>query len=232
MRPPIITISFFKYKGFRQKAWAFGMMQFAHNFLKTAKGLQFYRVMGTGRGRGFRWKADFSTYSLLSVWDSEALADNFINTSKLYSLYTMHCQESFTVFMKPVKSHGRWSGINPFKPDAEMGGDITAVITRATISTRHLLRFWKNVPGASHSLDQYSELIMAKGIGEWPIRQMATFSLWEKEASMLAYAYQNKDHLDVIKKTRQYNWYNEELFARFRPFKSRGTWEGRRLLPF
>ncbi len=214
------------------------MMQFAHAYLKDIDGLRFYRLLGTGAGNGFHWSSDFSTYALLTVWDIEADADTFIAETGLYAQYREKSSEQFTVFMVPVRSHGMWSGQNPFIPveTAESQGKqndgITAVITRATIANRQLLRFWKYVPGTSGSLDRFDGLIYAKGVGEWPIKQMATFSLWENLQSMQAFAYRNEDHRIAIQKTRELNWYNEELFARFRPFKSEGTWGGKKLLPF
>jgi hypothetical protein len=46
-----------------------------------------------------------------------------------------------------------------------------------------------------------------------------------------AFAYQGKEHRGAIEKTRQLNWYKEELFSRFQPYLSVGTWGGRQLLP-
>jgi hypothetical protein len=41
---------------------------------------------------------------------------------------------------------------------------------------------------------------------------------------MMDYAYNNKAHKKVIKLTRQLNWYKEEMFARFEPYKFEGRW--------
>jgi len=43
---------------------------------------------------------------------------------------------------------------------------------------------------------------------------------------MLDYAYKNPKHKEVVQLTRKLNWYKEELFARFVPFKMQGTWNG------
>ena len=41
---------------------------------------------------------------------------------------------------------------------------------------------------------------------------------------MMDYAYNNKAHKKVNKLTRQLNWYKEEMFARFEPYKFEGRW--------
>ena len=40
------------------------------------------------------------------------------------------------------------------------------------------------------------------------------------------YAYQNQKHSEVVKKTRELGWYKEELFSRFIPYRSEGSWYG------
>ena len=68
--------------------------------------------------------------------------------------------------------------------------------------------------------------ITSVGVGEAPFFRQATFSIWESMDTMKAFAYGSKEHGEVIKKTRQQNWYTEELFARFRILCSEGTLNG------
>ena len=51
--------------------------------------------------------------------------------------------------------------------------------------------------------------------------RQATFSIWENQAAMQAYAYQNQAHRAVMQRTRAENWYREELFARFKVLSCR-----------
>jgi heme-degrading monooxygenase HmoA len=70
-------------------------------------------------------------------------------------------------------------------------------------------------------------LIDVVGIGETPIGSLATFSLWESRAAARAFAYAMPEHREVIERTRAEDWYAEEMFARFEPYGSTGTWGGR-----
>ncbi|MFN5849688.1 MAG: DUF3291 domain-containing protein, partial [Chitinophagales bacterium] len=75
-------------------------------------------------------------------------------------------------------------------------------------------------------------LIYTKGIGEAPLVQMATFSIWESAETLRNFAYNSPEHLEAIKKTRELDWYQEEMFARFQPYKSQGIWGGADVLGF
>ena len=43
---------------------------------------------------------------------------------------------------------------------------------------------------------------------------------------MKAQAYQSNLHTEVIRKTRELGWYSEDLFAKFSPYHTEGTWTG------
>ena len=75
----MVTISFFSYKS--NKFWAFKQMYLANFLIKKTSGLKFYKLLGTGAGAGFSLYPDFSTYSILCVWDNFKSANDFINNS-------------------------------------------------------------------------------------------------------------------------------------------------------
>jgi quinol monooxygenase YgiN len=229
----ITTLTLFRFSSLKSKLWAFRQMQFAHFFIAKSPGLIFYKLMGSGRDIGFSLFPDWGVYALLGVWENEQAADDFFNHSAIYKNYEEMSFEHWTIFMKPMQTKGLWSGGNPFTPSTELDANnpLIAVITRATIKTSKLLEFWRFVPLSQRPIQRGCEgLIYTKGFGEVPIFQMATFSVWENLDSLKKYAYNSLEHREAIKKTRQIDWYKEEMFTRFQPFKTLDTWEGKDLL--
>jgi len=89
-----------------------------------------------------------------------------------------------------------------------------AVITRATINTKSLFDFWRNVPKVASFMHSAPALHQI-GIGEYPIFMQATFSIWESIESLRDTAYKDTVHAEAIRKTRERGWYKEELFSEF-----------------
>jgi hypothetical protein len=75
-------------------------------------------------------------------------------------------------------------------------------------------------------------LVLSIGVGEWPLIQQATISIWKTQKEMLDYAYKNPKHREVVMLTRKLNWYKEEMFARFVPYKFEGKWDGKNAADF
>lgn len=227
MTPPLVTLSLFGYSGAAQ-AWAFAQMGLARPLLAGVDGLRFCRLVGSGRGAGFSIRPNWSRYGLLAVWETAAAADAFFATSPLVARYLARADEVWTVRLEPTSAHGAWAGANPFLPLAPKrdGGPI-AVLTRAAIRWRKLPSFWSAVPVASRAIEGADGLLASIGIGEAPFVLQSTFSVWESETAMTAFAYGTEAHRTAVRRTRDENWYGEDLFARFVPLASEGTWNGR-----
>ncbi|GGK68875.1 hypothetical protein GCM10011405_16270 [Rufibacter glacialis] len=196
--------------------------------LQQVKGLRFFKLLGSGQGRGFSLKPNWYRYGLMATWDSPAAAEDFYQAHPLLEEYRQHTFEQYTLQLQPLQAHGLWNGQNPFTQETHPApaGVPIAVLTRATIKLTKAIDFWRHVPQASASLDQATGLIASIGLGEAPFLRQATFSLWKDEASMKEYAYRMAAHREVVKNTRSRGWYAEELFARFTPLSSKGTWNG------
>lgn len=211
-----IIVTVFDFSGFWNQFFALTFMGVLPFFLRY-KGLLFSKLMGVGGGNGFSISPDFSKYVLLSVWESEESSKKVFNQKNLLRTYALMAKNKTFYQLLPVRVSGTWGGQNPFHKIVEADDSLlVAVITRATIKWKDMFHFWKNVPEVSQKVFEQKGLITAFGIGEWPLRFQATFSVWESESDLLNYAYKNKQHDDMIKKTRQTGWYKEEMFARFR----------------
>lgn len=218
------TLTLFQFTSLADKLWAFAQMGLAPGRLQGAEGLRFARLLGSGAVNGFSIWPDFSRYALLSVWDDEAAADAFFAGHPVFQAYRRRAATLQTVYLRATAFHGQWDGQTPFVASAAFDpAKPAAVITRATLYPRHLWAFWRRVMPVSRNLDGRPGLRFAVGIGELPLVQLATFSLWDSGKSMLEYAYRGALHADVIRQTRENGWYREELFARFEPYRVEGS---------
>jgi len=102
----ITTLSLFRFTNLKSKVWAFGQMQFAHSALATVQGLQFYKLMGSGRDLGFSPLPDWGVYALLCVWENEQAANTFFADARIFQQYKDHAAEHWNVFMKPLNTKG------------------------------------------------------------------------------------------------------------------------------
>lgn len=225
---PLTTLTLFGFDSASAKTWAFLQMGLAGFALKQIDGLRFWKLLGSGEGGGFSLKPNFARYGLFAVWDAPEAANHFFAESKLMQKYRRRAAEIWTIKMLPIKAHGLWSKQNPFSALAEPNKNApVAVLTRARIRATKLRRFWAHVPATSAEIANAENLIASIGIGEAPFVRQATFSLWRDEQAMQNFAYKSSVHREVVRKTRAENWYAEELFARFAPVASDGTWDGR-----
>lgn len=221
-----VTFSFFRLEDNASRYWAFKAMQLAHRQLKSIQGLRFYKLLGTGAGNGFSWYPDYSTYGLMTVWDSKSMADAFMQEAAIYDEYVARSEEQLVFRLKPLEAHGTWSKQNPFETSEADPTRPVAVLTRATINLKSVLSFWKTVHNVSKEVKAAPGQLFSKGIGEWPLIQQATFSAWENMQTMKNYAYRSRFHSDVISKTRKNGWFKEEMFARFQIEDVEGSWFG------
>jgi len=225
--PRLTTLTLFGIKPGHVR-WGLAQMGTSGPKLQKVPGLMFYKLLGSGHGKGFSIKPNFYRYGMLCTWENEQAAADFFENSTLIQEYKRHTFEWWTCYLHPLQSHGQWDKKEPFTPLSTITfstGPI-AVLTRASINWKALPGFWKYVPQSSKALDDTKGLLCSIGLGELPLIRQATFSIWESAEAMKNYAYRNPKHMEVIKHTRSENWYSEELFARFIPVRTDGTWNG------
>ncbi|WP_202125690.1 spheroidene monooxygenase [Actinomadura physcomitrii] len=203
-------------------------MAFDRPLLRRTAGLQFWRLLGTGRGRSMSLGADLRRWALFAVWDGEPALEEFLARSPVAARWE-EAEESWHVRLVPLGSRGRWGGRDPFAAGIPVSKPRTgpvAVLTRASIRPSRLVAFYRSVPDVDRELRREDGCLASIGVGEWPLARQATFSLWDGDPAIARFAYRTGAHRTVIGRVRTERWYAEELFARFIPYASRGTWDG------
>jgi spheroidene monooxygenase len=248
----VTTLSFYRFRGLWPRIWAFVHMELGKRPLRRLPDVGFHKILGTGSGVGFDPFPNFSVYAILATWPSLAVARERVREGQPFGRYRRMAHEEWTLFLEATRSRGHWDARAPFEPTADRStgaskqgraegasdsvrslpiGPATShmgVITRAKIRSRHLIPFWRSVPAISAALGEHPALRFQIGMGELPVVQLMTFSLWEDRASMQDFAYRAPSpHPPVLRRSRSEGWFKEELFARFRVLDSAGTWNGR-----
>ena len=225
-RGQVCTMTFFRFNSRDNKRWAFKQVVKAREPLSNTDGLQFFKLFGLGGGHGYSLKTKFDKYGFLGVWDDMAYAERFFNED-LFEEYKSRSVEIYTIFMQPLVSRGTWSGFSDWRPVPERieGNELICVLTRATLKPKYIFRFFRQIAKVVRDHRERKGLILTQGFSELPFIEQATFSIWENEALMKNFAYRSAHH-DVIKMTRKYNGFREEMYTRMQPIETRGSWNG------
>jgi hypothetical protein len=203
-----------------QVPFAIKAMGFDRFSLMRDKNVSFYKSLGTGKGETFTPNdANVLQWGLVAVVEDIESFD----ASAVVKRWRKSSVSEFRAVLDPISSHGKWAGKEPFVATAKDWDGQVAAITRARIKWSQNFRFWSSVPPVTVSLKSAPGLVAAIGIGEAPIGLQGTFSLWESAAAIRDFAYKGAAHQKAIADTSAYNWYSEELFARFAVREVRGT---------
>jgi len=143
----------------------------------------------------------------------------------IYQRYAAKSDECWTLFLSPTSVRGAWTGQTPFSVSNTGQSGPIAVLTRATIKPAILRRFWGRVPDISDRIGADPNVLFKIGIGETPLFQQITFSIWPDTASITNFA-RTGHHAQAIKSVREEGWFREELYARFTLLSDSGTWHG------
>ena len=204
---------------------AFFSMAIFHFPLWFNRTVVFYKLMGCGRNGTFDIRPDLNQWSVMIFY-----RQNEIQSTSTAELIDRLCGSFIgwwwrltkvrnnVLVMEPIAGHGTWDGksfITGEQPTENVQGRI-GVLTRATIRLSRLTAFWKAVPVTADRLEENPGFVYSVGIGEIPFIKQATFSIWETEEQMKAFAYRRTAHREVIRRTREEGWYSEEMFLRFR----------------
>ena len=177
-------------------------------------GLKFIKLLGTGSKDGFSVIPDFSSYVMISSWENDNFRKKFIDENELFNEIINKSSKRTEIKIDPYNYIGSWNGINPFKNKSTYKEGKIIVLTRARVRLNKLINFFISTSSAAKSINSRKGAEYYMGVGELPIIEQATISIWESEQSMKDYAYSDKNHLKIINKARKNKWYSEELFVR------------------
>ncbi|MBE7174979.1 MAG: DUF3291 domain-containing protein [Mucilaginibacter polytrichastri] len=222
----LISLTLVRY---RKRAVFFALLAMAIHRLPLwlDRRCSFWKLLGSGRNGTFDKTPDWQQWGLLATWETRADFIDFHEKSFISRWWRTFGAERYTMLCEPLESHGKWSGKQPFPSPGFAGytGPV-AILTRAQIRFSRLKNFWSHVDAVAARMRTAPGFVYSAGVGEAPLYLQATFSVWKSLDDVKQFAYREREHADVVRKTREENWYSEELFARFKPIEVFGTIKG------
>lgn len=229
-----VTLTCFRFEGLGERIRQFGRMGLDRRALARTPDIGFHRMMGTGTGLGFRPKPNFGVWTILARWPSEAVARERVEDAPVWRRWRARAAEDATIFMETLTRRGDWGGETPFAPrepaPALRQGEKLAVLTRATVKAWSAAAFWARVPAIEEALAEARDVRFQVGMGEVPWLHQVTFSVWDDEAPMRAFAHAAGPHREAARAAWDRSWFTESLFARFAVIGASGRWGGAALV--
>jgi hypothetical protein len=133
------------------------------------------------------------------------------------------------VRLQPLHVFGAWAGM-PDLPRESLPVDEeepVVALTLGRLRLRRALPFLRSAAPAEAAAVSHPGLLAATGLAR-PPHLVSTFSLWRSAREMKEYAFgRSGAHQAAVIADRERPYHHESAFVRFRPYASRGTWEGR-----
>jgi spheroidene monooxygenase len=221
-----VSLSLFRFDRWRDRLWALAQMGAARFALPKTPDIGFWKLCGSGTGEGFTPLPNTGVYGILATWPDEETARQSVAHAPVWTRYRARANEDWTVFLATTSARGAWSGQTPFTPVSETPDGPLAALTRATVKPRAAFKFWKHEPAISAMIGKDPNVIFKIGIGELPLVQQVTFSIWPDATSMTNFARRGGPHAAAIRDVRDKNLFAEELYARFQVLGDAGHWNG------
>jgi spheroidene monooxygenase len=221
----VVSISFFRFDSVATRFWALTMMAAARLPMSRVPDIGFWKLCGSGGGVGFTPRINVDVFAILATWPDETTARARTKNASVFKRYQAKSSEHWSVYLTTDSVRGEWSGETPFSVSKHAQTGPLGVLTRATIKPSILTRFWRKVPNISDRIGADPNVMFKIGIGETPLFQQITFSIWPDAKSMANFA-RTGAHAEAIKSVRDEGWFREELYARFTLLSEEGTWGG------
>lgn len=167
----------------------------------------------------------FGRVGMIAAWESDEALDRF---SHLHPV-ARHFAGGWQVRLQPLRVFGAWAGM-PGLPAKALPVDEeepVGVLTLGRLRLRRIAAFRRAATPAEADAIESPALLAGTGLAR-PPRLVATFSLWRTAAAMREYAVgPGGTHRAAVTADRAQPFHHESAFVRFRPYASRGSWDGR-----
>jgi hypothetical protein len=161
---------------------------------------------------------------MLAAWDGDAAFEEFCAAHPLAA----RLAPGWQVRLQPLRVFGSWAGLEalPPQPPAVEPEEPVAILTLGRLRLLRTGAFRRSAgPAEGAALDDPA-LLAGVGLARLP-RLVATFSLWRSAAAMRRYAVApGGAHSAAMRADREQPFHHESAFVRFRPYASRGSWNG------
>ncbi len=208
------------------RLWGWSRIVLGGRALRGVPGMRMAKALGSGHEGGFGLRPSASRQGLFVLFASEAAADAFIAGSPILQAYAARSREFLVAKLRATSSRGAWAGATMAATAEPAAAGPVAALTRASIRPRRAWRFWYHSPASERALQAAPGCRLAVGLGEAPYLRQATFSVWDDQAAMDAYA-RSGAHLEAIRAARAGDWFSESMFVRFLLLSLQGRWHGR-----
>ena len=206
--------------------WGWSRVVLAGLPLRHIPGLRFAKALGSGHRGGFGLRPGLRRQGLFTIFDDERSADAFLTSSPAMQAYRAHAAELCIAKLRATASRGSWNGQSIAVTAAPAASGPVASLTRASIRPHKAWAFWRRSPPAEAALERAEGCLLAMGLGEAPLLRQATFSVWESQAAMDAYA-RSGAHQEAIRAAYGQGCFSESMFVRFTLLQFGGRWKGR-----
>lgn len=208
------------------RLWGWSRIVLGARPLRAVPGLRLAKALGSGHQGGFGLRPSASRQGLFTLFDNELHADNFLHHSAIARGYRERANECLLVKLRATSCRGSWSGAQLGVSANVPANGAVAALTRASIRPSRAWPFWRHSPASEAALAAAPGCQLAVGLGEAPVLRQATFSVWESQTAMDAYA-RSGAHLQAIQGAKAGDWFSESMFVRFVPLLMQGRWQGR-----
>lgn len=162
---------------------------------------------------------------MIAAWESDAALERFSHAHPV----RRHLAGGWQVRLEPLRVFGAWAGMPglPARALPVADEEPVAVLTLGRLRLRRIAAFRRAAAPAEADAIGHPALLAGTGLAR-PPRLVATFSLWRGAAAMREYAAgPGGSHAAALEADRAEPFHHESAFVRFRPYASRGSWDGR-----